>query len=167
MCTLDIKIQPRNSWIRIIVYPIITPLLFKKISLQIQKNILFYKPLCMYMYLVYARNGNISLSECKPRPFIFWYHLPPQQNMESYTNILSDTVVTKWNHTPTYSIRGSECNKAFPCFLHEDLVKLDTQWQFWNLLVMRIPTLTLTFEFDAALTEKFKVEDKAQFPKCQ
>ena len=30
-------------------------------------------------------------------------------------------------------------HKAFPCFLHEYLVKLDNQWQFWNLLIMRIP----------------------------
>ena len=29
--------------------------------------------------------------------------------------------------------------KRFPCFLHEFFVKLDSWWQFWNLLVMRIP----------------------------
>ena len=29
--------------------------------------------------------------------------------------------------------------RHFPCFLHEFLVKLDFQWQFWNLLIMRIP----------------------------
>ena len=31
----------------------------------------------------------------------------------------------------------SECIKFFSCFLHKFLAKLDSQWKFWNLLVMR------------------------------
>ena len=111
--------------------------------------------------------------------------------------------------------------RRFPCFLHEFLFKLDFQWQFWNLLVMRIlkhplhiwfdevwlsylrlkiidsisktdysstfywlyrnqalsSTLNISVNsssnskirvsFEAALTEIFKVKDKAQFPRCQ
>ena len=49
--------------------------------------------------------------------------------------------------------------RCFPCFLHDFLVKLDSQWQFWNLLVMRIPKLSLIFEFDEVLAEIFKVKD--------
>ena len=50
-------------------------------------------------------------------------------------------------------------------YLSQFFINFNDQCQFWNLLVMRTPKQTLIFEFDAALTELFKVEDKAQFPK--
>ena len=46
-------------------------------------------------------------------------------------------------------------------------IKFKDDGQFWNLLVMRISKLTLIFEVYAAISEMFKVEDKAQFPKIQ
>ena len=39
------------------------------------------------------------------------------------------------------------------------------QEQIWNLLVMRIPKLSLIVEIDEEMTEIFKVKVKAQFPK--
>ena len=45
-------------------------------------------------------------------------------------------------------------------------IKFKDQGQFWNMLLM-ILKLTLIFEFYAALTEKFKIEYKAQFPRSQ
>ena len=50
-------------------------------------------------------------------------------------------------------------------YLSQFFIKFNDQGQSRNLLVMRIPKLTLHFRFDAALTEIFKVEDKAQFSK--
>ena len=50
-------------------------------------------------------------------------------------------------------------------YLSQFFIKFNDQGQFRNLLVMRIPKLTLNFRFDAVLTEIFKVENKAQFPK--
>ena len=52
-------------------------------------------------------------------------------------------------------------------YLSQFFFKFKDQGQFWNLFVMRILKLTLIFKFDAALTETFKIEDKAQFPKSQ
>ena len=42
--------------------------------------------------------------------------------------------VLKWNTGCAVQL----ATRHFPCFLREFLVKLDFQWQFWNLLVMRI-----------------------------
>ena len=53
-------------------------------------------------------------------------------------------------------------------------IKFTNQGRFWSMLVMRIPKLTLIFEFDAALTEIFQLNfqsvtkklKSSQFLKC-
>ena len=50
-------------------------------------------------------------------------------------------------------------------FLRYFFIDFKDQGQICNLLVMRIPKLTLIIEIDEELTEIFKVKGKAQFPK--
>ena len=50
-------------------------------------------------------------------------------------------------------------------FLCYFFIEFKDQGQICNLLVMRIPKLTLIIEIDEELTEIFKVKGKAQFPK--
>ena len=57
-----------------------------------------------------------------------------------------------------YSTDHKKCDKMFPCFLYQIMVKLESQWQFWNLLVLRIPKLPQIVEFDEELAELLKVK---------
>ena len=55
---------------------------------------------------------------------------------------------------------------VFALFLCEILIKFETQWQFWNLLVMRIPKHPQHAQFDEVLTEIIdteKDEDEINF----
>ena len=54
-----------------------------------------------------------------------------------------------------------------PKYLSQNFIKFKDQGQFWNPHDKQIPKLSLIFEFDEELTELFKVEGKAQFPKSQ
>ena len=46
----------------------------------------------------------------------------------------------------------------FSPFLHQIFIKSETQEQFWNLLVVRIPKLPQIVEFDEDLAELLKVK---------
>ena len=48
---------------------------------------------------------------------------------------------------------------VFALFLCEIFIKFETQWQFWNLLVMRIPKHPQHAQFDEVLAEIFDVKD--------
>ena len=54
---------------------------------------------------------------------------------------------------------------VFALFLCEILIKFETQWQFWNLLVMRIPKHPQHAQFDEVLAEIFQVKDNLYFSK--
>ena len=52
---------------------------------------------------------------------------------------------------------------SFNHFLHQIFIKSETQGQFWNLLVLRIPKLPQIVEFDEYLAEILKVKDNTLF----
>ena len=54
---------------------------------------------------------------------------------------------------------------VFALFLGEIFIKFETQWQFWNLLVMRIPKHPQHAQFDEVLAEIFDVKDNWYHPK--
>ena len=58
----------------------------------------------------------------------------------------------------TYSTRNFICRGHFPVFLIEILLKIEFQWQFWILLVLRIPKHPQKVEFDEDLAELLKVK---------
>ena len=57
-----------------------------------------------------------------------------------------------------YSPRNFTCRGRFPVFLIEILLKIEFQWQFWILLVLRIPKHPQKVEFDKDLAELLKVK---------
>ena len=57
-----------------------------------------------------------------------------------------------------YSPRNFTCRGRFPVFLIEILLKIEFQWQFWILLVLRIPKHPQKVEFDEDLAELLKVK---------
>ena len=57
-----------------------------------------------------------------------------------------------------YSTRNFICRGHFPVFLIEILLKIEFQWQFWILLVLRIPKHPQKVEFDEDLAELLKVK---------
>ena len=59
---------------------------------------------------------------------------------------------------PIYSTRNFICRGHFPVFLIEILLKIEFQWQFWILLVLRIPKHPQKVEFDKDLAELLKVK---------
>ena len=73
---------------------------------------------------------------------------------------------TSWNHaTSLYYSDTSTVHRlyfataVFALFLCQILMKFETQWQFWNLLVLRIPKHPLHAQFDEVLAEIFEVKD--------
>ena len=58
----------------------------------------------------------------------------------------------------TYSLSTFTCRGRFPVFLNEFLLKIKFQWQFWILLVLRIPKHPQKVEFDEELDELLKFE---------
>ena len=60
--------------------------------------------------------------------------------------------------TLIYSTRNFICRGHFPVFLIEILLKIEFQWQFWILLVLRISKHTQKVEFDEDLAELLKVK---------
>ena len=57
-----------------------------------------------------------------------------------------------------YSLSTFTCRGRFPVFLNEFLLKIKFQWQFWILLVLRIPKHPQKVEFDEDLAELLKVK---------
>ena len=57
-----------------------------------------------------------------------------------------------------YSTRIFICRGRFPIFLIENLLKIEFQWQFWILLVLRILKHPQKVEFDEDLAELLKVK---------
>ena len=57
-----------------------------------------------------------------------------------------------------YSPRNFTCRGRFSVFLIEILLKIEFQWQFWILLVLRIPKHPQKVEFDEDLAELLKVK---------
>ena len=55
-----------------------------------------------------------------------------------------------------YSTRPFTCRALFPVFRNEILLKIEVQWQFWILLVLRILKHPIKVEIDKDLTELFK-----------
>ena len=64
-----------------------------------------------------------------------------------------------------YSTRHFTCRIRFSIFLHEFLLKIEFQWQFWSLLFLKIPKHPQNVEIDEDLTEILKVEDKSSHEK--
>ena len=59
---------------------------------------------------------------------------------------------------PVYSLSTFTCRGRFTVFLNEFLLKIKFQWQFWILLVLRIPKHPQKVEFDEDLAELLKVK---------
>ena len=57
-----------------------------------------------------------------------------------------------------YSLSTFTCRGGFPVFLNEFLLKIKLQWQFWILLVLRIPKHPQKVELDKDLAELLKVK---------
>ena len=57
-----------------------------------------------------------------------------------------------------YSTNHFICRLLFHVFLKEILLKIEFQWQFWNLLFLRIPKHPQKVEFDKDLAELLKVK---------
>ena len=58
----------------------------------------------------------------------------------------------------TYSTNHFICRLLFHVLLHEILLKIEFQWQFWILLFLRIPKHPQKVEFDKDLAELLKVK---------
>ena len=57
-----------------------------------------------------------------------------------------------------YSPCNFTCRGCYPVFLIEILLKIEFQWQFWILLVLRILKHPQKVEFDEDLAELLKVK---------
>ena len=75
------------------------------------------------------------------------------QKLKSYKN---PNIIKYLLCNTVYTVQFA--TRRFPCFLHEFLIKFDFKWQFWNLLVTRIPKHPLHVWFDEVLAELFKVD---------
>ena len=131
MCTLDIKIHPRNSWIRIIVYPIITPLLFKK---DLQKYLYKYKKLSFLQTPLYIS------SLCKEWKYKFiWVQT-------TSIHILVSLATTTEYGIIHQNIVGYSCNKMesytniqYPRFRMQQGISMFSPWrlgQIWHLMTI-------------------------------
>ena len=131
MCTLGIKIHPRNSWIRIIVYPIITPLLFKKISLQIQKKLSFLQT-PLYRYTIY--------SLCKEWKYKFiWVQTTSIHILVSFATTTEYGIIHQ--HIVGYSCNKMESytNIQYPWFRMQQGISMFSPWrlgQIWHLMTI-------------------------------
>ena len=72
--------------------------------------------------------------------------------------IIECGVLTRLHSILLYSTRNFICRGHFPVFLIEILLKIEFQWQFWILLVLRILKHPQKVEFDKDLAELLKVK---------